>query len=65
MVHLQQLPPPAENTQTVVDAPFEFDGSVIFPFDIEDAINTDITLSQIDDNVFNLEQSTLSLWNGQ
>ena len=59
MGHLQQLPPPAENTQTVEDAPTEFDGNVIFPFDIEDAINTDITLSQID-NVFNLEQSILN-----
>ena len=43
MGHLQQLPPPAENTQTVEDAPTEFDGNVIFPFDIEDAINADIT----------------------
>ena len=42
------------------DAPTEFDGNVIFPFDIEDAINADITLSQIDDDVFNLEQSILN-----
>ncbi len=52
--------PPAENTPTVEDAPTEFNGNVIFPFDIEDAINADITLSLIDDDVFNLEQSILN-----
>ncbi len=52
--------PPAENIQPVEDVPTEFDGNVIFPFDIEDAINADITLSQIDDDVFNLEQSILN-----
>ena len=52
--------PSAENIQPVDDAPTEFDGNVIFPFDIEDAINADITLSQIDDDVFNLEQSILN-----
>jgi len=41
----------------------EFEGvdgrNVIFSFDIDDAINTDITLSQIDEDVFNLEQSII------
>ena len=55
---------------TVEDAPAaldnvtaEFEGvdgrNVIFSFDIDDAINTDITLSQIDEDVFNLEQSII------
>ena len=35
------------------------DHNVIFSFDIDDAINTDITLSQIDEYEFNLEQSII------
>ncbi len=54
--------PPTENTPTIEETPTEFDGNLIFPFDIEDAINADITFSQIDDDddVFNLEQSILN-----
>ena len=52
--------PPPENTPTVEVAPTELNGNVIFPFDIEDTINADITLSLIDDDVFNLEQSILN-----